>query len=94
MDNRKSKYETFLYNAIVLLAEETCLTGNEILTEIGMTNADFYNLTGMEIREFIYKHDAQDQGKEEDSNEQCDICNEQGYTGRDAVGKSLVYDNG
>ena len=91
MDKRKSKYGTFLYNAIVLLAEETYLTGDEILTEIGMTNADFYDLTGMEIREFIYK---QDQGKEEDNNEQCDICDEQGYTGRDAVGQSLVYDNG
>lgn len=48
-----------LYNSIVLLAElsdQMIFNGNQLLEELGMSNAEFYDIMGMDANEFMKQH--------------------------------------
>lgn len=57
MDEKRLRI--LLSNTIILLAElsdQMIFTGNQMLEELGMSNAEFYNIMGMDVNEFLKQY--------------------------------------
>ena len=57
MDEKRLRI--LLSNTIILLAElsdQMIFTGNQMLEELGMSNAEFYNIMSMDANEFLKQY--------------------------------------